>query len=155
MADTITFSGPEALAAFGIALAAHLLPGDWLALSGSLGAGKTTLARGILHGLGWTGDVPSPTFTLVQPYEPPDVRTALWHVDLYRLDGPDDADALGLFETDAAIAVEWPERLGSRLPPETLRLHLDGAGEATRRLTWAVPAGWESRWRQLLQTLPR
>jgi tRNA threonylcarbamoyladenosine biosynthesis protein TsaE len=146
------FASADALAAFGAALGDQLRSGDWIALSGSLGAGKTTLARGLLHGLGWGGEVPSPTFTLVQPYDPPDVRVPVWHVDLYRLDDAQDADALGLFETDAALVVEWPERLGTRLPAETLRLTLDGAGEATRRLTCDVPKAWEDRWQALLQT---
>ncbi len=141
-----TFDTPEALAVFGQQIAAVLRPGDWIALSGDLGAGKTTLARGIVRGLGWGGEVPSPTFTLVQPYEPPDVRIPVWHVDLYRLDDPAEADALGLFETDAAVIVEWPERLAARLPGEALRLHLAGAGEPTRRLTWTVPPAWEGRW---------
>ena len=141
-----TFDCPESLAAFGATIAAILRPGDWIALSGDLGAGKTTLARGIVRALGWDGEVPSPTFTLVQPYEPPDVRLPLWHVDLYRLDGPDDADALGLFETDAAVIIEWAERLAERLPGEALLLHLAGEGEATRRLTWEVPPAWEGRW---------
>ena len=117
--------------------------GDIVALSGDLGAGKTSFARGILRGLGWTGEVPSPTFTLVQPY---DTTPEVWHVDLYRLNDAREADALGLFETEAALLIEWPERLGTRLPAEALRLHLDGAGEATRTLTWAVPPSWEARW---------
>lgn len=117
--------------------------GDIVALSGDLGAGKTSFARGILRGLGWTGEVPSPTFTLVQPY---DISPEVWHVDLYRLNDAREADALGLFETEAALLIEWPERLGTRLPAEALRLHLDGAGEATRTLTWAVPPSWEARW---------
>ena len=153
--DGRTFAAPETLAAFGAAIAAQLRPGDWLALSGELGAGKTTLARGILAGLGWAAEVPSPTFTLVQPYDPPDVRLPVWHVDLYRIDDPADADALGLFETDAALLVEWPERLGHRLPRTALGLHLDGAGGATRRLTWAVPPAWEDRWPALPQNLSR
>ena len=124
-------------------LARVLQQSDIVALSGDLGAGKTTFARGVLRGLGWAGDVPSPTFTLVQPY---DTVPEVWHVDLYRLDAPGDADALGLFETDAALLIEWPERLGARLPAEALRLHLDGAGEATRTLTWDVPPSWEGRW---------
>lgn len=123
---------------------AHILrPGDIVALSGDLGAGKTSFARGVLRGLGWAGEVPSPTFTLVQPY---DTTPEVWHVDLYRLDDPRDADALGLFETEAVLLIEWPERLGARLPADALRLHLGGAGEATRTLTWQVPAGWEGRW---------
>ena len=124
-------------------LAAVLRVGDIVALSGDLGAGKTTFARGVLRGLGWTGEVPSPTFTLVQPYP---TTPEVWHVDLYRLDGAGDVDALGLFETEAALLIEWPERLGTRLPPEALRLHLSGAGEATRSLTWSLPPAWEGRW---------
>ena len=117
--------------------------GDIVALSGDLGAGKTSFARGILRGLGWTGEVPSPTFTLVQPY---DTTPEVWHVDLYRLNDAREADALGLFETEAVLLIEWPERLGVRLPTEALRLHLKGAGEATRTLTWTVPSSWEGRW---------
>ena len=130
----------------GAKLAAVLRPGDIISLSGDLGAGKTTFARAVITALGWGGEVPSPTFTLVQGYEPPDVRVPVWHVDLYRLAGPDDADALGLFETDAALIIEWPERLGARLPADALHLRLWGSGDAPRRLTWdAVPA-WEGRW---------
>lgn len=125
------------------ALARTLRPGNIVALSGDLGAGKTTLARGVLRALGWAGEVPSPTFTLVQPY---DTTPEVWHVDLYRLDSPADADALGLFETDAVLLIEWPERLGARLPHDALRLHLSGAGESTRTLTWDVPTAWEGRW---------
>ena len=125
------------------ALAVVLRPGEIVALSGDLGAGKTTFARGVLRALGWAGEVPSPTFTLVQPY---DTTPEVWHVDLYRLNGAAEADTLGLFETDAALLIEWPERLGARLPAEALRLHLAGAGDATRTLTWATPPAWEGRW---------
>jgi tRNA threonylcarbamoyladenosine biosynthesis protein TsaE len=127
-------------------LAERLQPGDVIALVGDLGAGKTTLARAILRALGWTGEVPSPTYTLVQGYEPPDVRVPVWHVDLYRLDSPGDVDALGLFETDAALIIEWPERLGDRLPADALWLHIAGSGDQLRHLTSRVPAAWEERW---------
>ncbi len=132
--------------ALGAAIAAVLRPGDIIALSGDLGAGKTCLARAIIAALGWPGDVPSPTYTLVQSYDPPDVRVPVWHVDLYRIENPDEADALGLFETDAALIIEWPERLGARLPPETLKLRLEGSGDAPRRLTWEAAPAWEGRW---------
>lgn len=140
MSAALDLGGLEAVAAD---LAAVLRAGDTVALTGELGAGKTTFARAVLHGLGWTGEVPSPTFTLVQPYP---TSPEVWHVDLYRLEAPGDADALGLFETDAALLIEWPERLGPRLPADALRLSLEGAGDATRRLTWTAPASWEGRW---------
>jgi tRNA threonylcarbamoyladenosine biosynthesis protein TsaE len=129
-----------------VAMAAVLRPGDIVALSGDLGAGKTTFARAVIGALGWRGEVPSPTFTLVQTYDPPDLPFSVWHVDLYRLAGPDEADALGLFETDAALLIEWPERLGARLPAEALKLHLSGSGDQPRRLTWEAPPAWEGRW---------
>ena len=135
-----------AMAALGTAIAAVLRPGDTIALHGDLGAGKTTLARAIIASLGWPGEVPSPTYTLVQSYEPPDVRVPVWHIDLYRLASPNDADALGLFETDATLLIEWPERLGARLPADALHLTISGSGDAPRHLTWTAPPAWEGRW---------
>lgn len=133
--------------AFGRRLAARLAPGDVVLLSGDLGAGKTALARGILAGLGHAGEVPSPTFTLVQSYEPPGVRLPVWHVDLYRLEDPGEVEELGLDEilADGALVIEWPERAGGRWP-EALHLTLTGTGEASRRLTARVPPAWEARW---------
>jgi tRNA threonylcarbamoyladenosine biosynthesis protein TsaE len=136
--------GPADMMAAGAALAGLLRPGDVVALHGPLGAGKSTLARGAVRALGWAGEVPSPTFTLVQPYD--ELPVPVWHCDLYRLDAANEADALGLFETDAALLIEWPERLGARLPSDALHLMIDGTGDAPRRLTWGVPAAWEGRW---------
>lgn len=140
----LTLAGEADTGAIGTALARVLRPGDTIALHGDLGAGKSTLARAILHALGWAGEVPSPTFTLVQTYD--DLPVPVWHVDLYRLDHPAEADALGLFETDAALIIEWPQRLGDRLPADALHLMLDGSGDAPRRLTWTAPPAWEGRW---------
>ncbi len=146
----IMLSSEAAMASLATALAAVLRPGDTIALSGDLGAGKSTFARALIRALGWGGEVPSPTFTLVQSYDPPDVRVPVWHVDLYRLAGPDDADALGLFETDAALVIEWPERLGGRLPADALHLTISGSGDAPRHLTWEPRKAWEGRWPPLL-----
>jgi tRNA threonylcarbamoyladenosine biosynthesis protein TsaE len=134
------------LAAFGARLAAVLRAGDVVALSGDLGAGKTTFARAVLHALGHAGEVPSPTFGLVQPY--PHLSPPVWHVDLYRLEHAAEAEALGLDDAlgEAALILEWPERLGERLWPEALRIRIMGAGGPSRSLTWEVPAAWKGRW---------
>ncbi|MBX3561829.1 MAG: tRNA (adenosine(37)-N6)-threonylcarbamoyltransferase complex ATPase subunit type 1 TsaE [Sphingomonas sp.] len=137
---------PEATEAFGASLAPLLRPGDVIALFGPLGAGKTTLARGLLRGLGHEGDVPSPTFAIVQPYDPPTVRLPVAHVDLYRIERPEEVEELGLDDHLAvgALLIEWPERL-PRLWPQTLRLTLTAAG-AARALTAGVPPAWGTRW---------
>lgn len=142
------FNSSDELAAFGARLATLVRVGDTIALFGDLGAGKTTLARGLLRGLGLEGEAPSPTFTIVQTYEPPELRLPVWHCDLYRLEDPEEVIELGLEEAfdDALVLIEWPERLGRYLPRHALRLHLDGAGEAQRRLTAEVPPAWETRW---------
>jgi tRNA threonylcarbamoyladenosine biosynthesis protein TsaE len=139
--------GPDATEAAGKALAVRVHFGDVVALSGPLGAGKTSFARGLISGLGFAGDVPSPSFGLVIPYAPPDVRVPVWHVDLYRIEAVDELDELGLDDarTDAVLIIEWPERMGSRLWNDALRISLavDGTG---RRLTATVPPSWEARW---------
>jgi tRNA threonylcarbamoyladenosine biosynthesis protein TsaE len=132
--------------AFGARLAAQLRPGDVIALFGTLGAGKTTLARGILRGLGYEGDVASPTFPIVQVYEPPQVRIPLWHVDLYRIEHVEELDELGIEDARdvAALVVEWPERL-PRLLPEALRLTLRDADGGGRTLEVDAPDSWRER----------
>ncbi len=138
--------GPEATEAFGRQLAGRLRSGDAVALFGELGAGKTTLARGILAGLGHEGDVASPTFPIVIPYET--LAVPVWHVDLYRIEDPAELGELALDEAleDGALIVEWPERMGPALWPHSLRLTLRREGEGARALTAAVPAAWEARW---------
>lgn len=130
----------------GLTLAPHLRARDIVALSGDLGAGKTSFARGVLQGLGFAGEVPSPSFALVIPYAPPAVSLPVWHVDLYRLEDEREAEALALDDAlfDAALLIEWPERLGDRLWPEALRLRFDAEGTG-RRLTVTAPPSWEGR----------
>jgi tRNA threonylcarbamoyladenosine biosynthesis protein TsaE len=136
----------EATEQLGAALASRLRTGDVIALYGDLGAGKTTLTRGLLRGLGFGGDVASPTFPIVQSYE--DLRVPLWHVDLYRIEDPEELLELALDEAraDTALVIEWPERLGSLLWADALRLHLIVAGEGARSLTARVPPAWGERW---------
>lgn len=103
-----------AMEALGRRIAARLRAGDVIALSGSLGAGKTTLARAIIAALGYEQEVPSPTFTIVEMYERPEVRIPVVHADFYRLSSPDDALELGLddYREGAALIAEWPENAG-------------------------------------------
>jgi tRNA threonylcarbamoyladenosine biosynthesis protein TsaE len=138
--------GPEATEALGRRLASRLRAGDVVALFGDLGAGKTTLARGILAGLGHCGEVASPTFPIVIPYETPGLP--VWHVDLYRIEDSVELEELALDEAlqDGALILEWPERMGHALWPHSLRLTLRREGEGARTLTAEVPAAWGARW---------
>lgn len=139
---------PEDSLALGRRLAELARPGDVIALSGQLGAGKTSIARGLLAALGLEGEAPSPSFAIVQPYEPPEVRFPVLHVDLYRLDDPSEAEELGLDDAryDSLLIVEWPERLGEAAWHDALWLSLDVAPDGARVLTAKVPAAWKDRW---------
>lgn len=136
----------EATAKLGRALAKALQPNDVITLSGPLSAGKTTLVRGLLQALGHKGEVPSPSFAIVQPYEA--LPLPVWHVDLYRIEGPDEIEELGLNDIrgDGVLIVEWPEHAGRELWPEALALSLETLDDGSRALTAKVPAAWEGRW---------
>ena len=148
MTREILLPDAEATAGVGGALAELIRPGDVIALFGDLGAGKTTLARGLLAALGLEGEAPSPTFAIVQPYAPPETRVAVAHVDLYRIEEAGEAAELGLddYREGGVLLIEWPERLGGALAADALRLRLDPAPGGARRLTAVVPASWEGRW---------
>ena len=137
----------DATESAGSLLGAHIKPGDVIAISGPLGAGKTCFTRGVIRAMGFDGDVPSPTFGMVIPYAPPDVRLLLWHVDLYRLKTPDEIHELGLDDarSDTVLVIEWPERMGPALWLDALRIDLRVEGNG-RRLTATVPPSWDARW---------
>ena len=141
----MTLADVEATAHLGAEIARRLRPGDVVALSGPLGVGKTALVRAILAALGHEGEVPSPSFAIVQPYD--DVEPAVWHVDLYRIEDASELEELGLDSAvDAVLLIEWPERAGEKTWPQALRLALDFAPDGARRLTAEVPPSWEGRW---------
>lgn len=127
--------------ALGARLGLALRPGDTVSLSGDLGAGKTTLARGLVQNILPHETVPSPTYTLVQMYELPDFT--LWHCDLYRLQHPDEAYELGLMDAlgEDVCLLEWPDRLGDLLPKEILQIEIEFAGEG--RVVKLL--GWDER----------
>jgi tRNA threonylcarbamoyladenosine biosynthesis protein TsaE len=119
---------------FGRDFAGKLVPGDIVAIDGPLGAGKTVFCKGVLAGLGFDGDVTSPTYTIVHQYDPPDVRLALAHVDLYRIENPQDVDELGLFEGDAITLVEWAEQYPPLSAMAHYHLRITPGGETAREI---------------------
>jgi tRNA threonylcarbamoyladenosine biosynthesis protein TsaE len=131
----------------GSELAAMLRPGDVVTLSGPLGVGKTALARAVIRSLGHKGDVPSPSFAIVQPYD--ELDPPIWHVDLFRIEEAGELEELGLDSAgDSVLIVEWPERAGDAVWQDALRLTLDFEQGGARRLTAMVPTAWQERWRQ-------
>ncbi len=111
---SIKLTDLAAMDALGARIASRLKADDVIALSGGLGAGKTTLARAIIAALGYKAEVPSPTFTIIQTYDPPSVSLPVVHADFYRLEGPSEAEEIGLvdYREGAALIAEWPEHAG-------------------------------------------
>ena len=120
---TYVIADAAAMEALGAALARVLDGGLIVHLNGELGAGKTTLVRGVLRGLGHTGSVRSPTYTLVEPYELAGRR--IYHLDLYRLADPEELEWIGirdLLDSGSLALIEWPERGSGVLPPADLEI---------------------------------
>ena len=138
----IALADEAATLAAGRQLASGLGGGMVITLYGDLGAGKTTLTRGVLAGLGHVGRVRSPTYTLVERYPLPAGGEA-WHLDLYRIGNAGELDFLGLDEDEAALwLVEWPERGAGALPPLDLHVALEMQGDGRKACLQAhSPAG--------------
>jgi tRNA threonylcarbamoyladenosine biosynthesis protein TsaE len=133
--EILTHSSEETIAQ-GREIGAKLKAPVLILLSGDLGAGKTTLTKGIAAGLGAAreDDVTSPTFTLVHKYEG---RTRVYHVDLYRIENLHDFETLGLediFSEQAVVIVEWPDRLKLRTDWRIVRIQLEHVAEDTRKI---------------------
>jgi tRNA threonylcarbamoyladenosine biosynthesis protein TsaE len=124
---------------WGVRLGRQINPPLLITLDGDLGAGKTTLARAICQGFGVSEDVTSPTFAIVHAYEAP--KAPVYHVDLYRIDGPGDLQNIGwddLVQSDALMLVEWPDRAGDLLPNDHLPIQLRYVdGDPDRRVLFA------------------
>ncbi len=132
---------PGATDRFAARLADLVPPGSCLLLSGPIGAGKSHFARAFIrHRLGYRGDIPSPSFTLVQTYESP--AEEVWHADLYRLSHPDEVLELGLEQAfgRAICLIEWPDRLGNLAPRDALHLTLSAQAEGRVARLSGAPA---------------
>lgn len=148
---TLGLADEAATMSLGQRLAALARPGDVILLFGTLGTGKSTLARAFIRALTSADEeVPSPTFTLVQAYETQ--AGDVWHFDLYRLDKPEDSYELGIEDAfvDGISLIEWPERLGRLIPRRRLELTLEpGESETTRRATLVSHLQWDDRLKEL------
>ena len=135
-AEFLSGSEEETLA-WAEAFATTLRPGDTVALSGDLGAGKTVVSRGLARGLGFAGPVHSPSYALVHEY--PGARLPLFHMDLYRLAPGADWEEIGLdhyFSPEGVCLVEWPERASGIFPPNTVHAYIEVTGDKTRLIKY-------------------
>jgi tRNA threonylcarbamoyladenosine biosynthesis protein TsaE len=131
--ESVYLEDEQSTLAFGEHLAQRLPPGALVFLRGDLGAGKTTLVRGILRGLDHTGSVKSPTYTLLEPYDLP--KCVVYHFDFYRITDSSELEFIGideLMESGALKLVEWPERVEDRLPPADVEVRMQVEGEGRR-----------------------
>ena len=138
-------ASPEETRAFGERLAAQLRPGDVLLLEGELGAGKSELTRGIARGLGVTGYVTSPSFTILQVHE--SGRLPLYHFDWYRLGGAEELYELSMDEYlygEGVAVVEWPQMAAEAIPETCLRVTLMPVGETARMIRLEPQGGFHT-----------
>lgn len=138
----------SATAALAGRIAGLLRAGDVIALSGDLGTGKTTLARMIIKALGYAGEVPSPSFTILETYDPPALSIRVVHADFYRLENPAEAEELGLddYRDGAAMLAEWPEKAGHFLHEDCCLHIMLTLSDKGRSALVGLGKGWQSRW---------
>lgn len=139
MAEVFTSRSPEETEEIGRRFAARLKAGDVVALTGEIGAGKTTFVRGLAEGMGVpAGSVASPSFVLVREYRG---RLPLYHADLFRLEGLPDAATVGVedcYGQGGVTVIEWADRIPGVLPDEYLEIRFEVLDPETRRLTWIL-----------------
>ncbi|TQF66610.1 tRNA (adenosine(37)-N6)-threonylcarbamoyltransferase complex ATPase subunit type 1 TsaE [Pseudoalteromonas luteoviolacea] len=150
--DTLQLSlaDEDATIALGRQLASSISEGAVFYMHGDLGAGKTTMTRGLVQGLGHVGNVKSPTYTLVEPYELPE--RSVYHFDLYRLGDPEELEFMGIrdyFSTQAVCIVEWPEKGHGYIPNPDIDVYLAYEGDARS----ATLKAHSERGKQLLATI--
>ena len=142
----ITTHSAEETRKIGARLSALLQPGDVVLLCGDLGAGKSELARGVARGLGITGPVPSPSFTILNVYD--EGRVPLYHFDWYRIHDPDEIAEMGMQEQlggDGVALVEWSGRAQEYIPNRALRILIHTVDETTREITFQPEGGFPFR----------
>jgi tRNA threonylcarbamoyladenosine biosynthesis protein TsaE len=116
--------------------AKSLSGGEFITLSGPLGAGKTVFAKALIAALGFAGDVSSPTFAIIHEYDEPQMRLPVVHADLYRLNDPSELEELGLFDReDAVVLVEWPSKGGTAMKTPDLAIEILPQPDGSRMLT--------------------
>jgi len=151
--NRLRLTGEPQMLSFAAKMADVLVGGGLIFLEGTLGAGKTTLSRGLIQAMGHHGPVKSPTYTLVEEYNLEGQRVC--HFDLYRLGDPEELEYMGIREylTDGTLClIEWPERGRGVLPEPDLLIHIDDAGEA-RILNWQAQTDKGVQWGRQLQQL--
>ena len=135
---TYRTNSAEETIALGREIGKRLHGGDIIAYRGGLGAGKTTITRGISEGMGLGDEVTSPTFALVNEYRKKDCKVSLIHFDMYRITSGEDLDTTGFYDymdDDAVLAVEWSENIEDDLPDDCIRITIDRISDDERRLT--------------------
>jgi tRNA threonylcarbamoyladenosine biosynthesis protein TsaE len=136
-------SSESEMLAFGAALASELKAGDWVAIDGPLGAGKTVLCKGILRGLGYLEEVSSPSYAIVHQYDVATAATQVVHADLYRINDPEEIEELGLFDAskDCITLVEWARNGGSGFGNPTRTITITPMEDGSRQISMAKNNG--------------